>query len=414
MRIVFLHPDLGIGGAERLVVDAGLALKQLGHHVHFLTCHHDVEHCFKETKDGSLDVTVVGDWFPRSFFGRCFALCAYLRMVIAAIYLLISAPIDGDLGDHDILICDQISAPIPLLKWMSSFRNGRTPKIIFYCHFPDMLLTKRESLLKTVYRKPLDWLEEWTTGAADVILVNSNFTAGVFRKTFTSLAEKPLQVLYPTCNFSLFDRPLTENVNLNISGVSAVFLSINRYERKKNLNLALEAASLVLKKLKSNGSSKSLHLIIAGGYDDRVLENAAHYQELVVLASELGISDHISFLKSPSDATKHTLLHNCTAVLYTPENEHFGIVPLEAMYMRRPVIACNSGGPLETVIHDETGILCDSTSESFSDAMLKFVEDKSLSREYGQNGHEHVKRTFSYSAFKTQLNDLVNSLDIEN
>tara|TARA_A100001015_G_scaffold122838_1_gene136162 strand:- start:145 stop:249 length:105 start_codon:yes stop_codon:yes gene_type:complete len=28
MRIVFLHPDLGLGGAERLIVDAAVAMKQ--------------------------------------------------------------------------------------------------------------------------------------------------------------------------------------------------------------------------------------------------------------------------------------------------------------------------------------------------------------------------------------------------
>ena len=33
MRIAFLHPDLGIGGAERLVVDAAVALQQQGHDV---------------------------------------------------------------------------------------------------------------------------------------------------------------------------------------------------------------------------------------------------------------------------------------------------------------------------------------------------------------------------------------------
>jgi alpha-1,3/alpha-1,6-mannosyltransferase len=27
MRIAFLHPDLGLGGAERLVVDAAMAMK---------------------------------------------------------------------------------------------------------------------------------------------------------------------------------------------------------------------------------------------------------------------------------------------------------------------------------------------------------------------------------------------------
>jgi len=31
--VVFLHPDLGIGGAERLVVDAALALQTRGHKV---------------------------------------------------------------------------------------------------------------------------------------------------------------------------------------------------------------------------------------------------------------------------------------------------------------------------------------------------------------------------------------------
>jgi singapore isolate B (sub-type 7) whole genome shotgun sequence assembly, scaffold_11 len=33
LKIAFLHPDLGIGGAERLVVDAAVALKQKGHDV---------------------------------------------------------------------------------------------------------------------------------------------------------------------------------------------------------------------------------------------------------------------------------------------------------------------------------------------------------------------------------------------
>ncbi|TXH61693.1 MAG: glycosyltransferase, partial [Thiothrix sp.] len=37
--------------------------------------------------------------------------------------------------------------------------------------------------------------------------------------------------------------------------------------------------------------------------------------------------------------------------LYTPEKEHFGIVPIEAMFNNAPVIACNSGGP--KVIYEE-------------------------------------------------------------
>ena len=32
------------------------------------------------------------------------------------------------------------------------------------------------------------------------------------------------------------------------------------------------------------------------------------------------------------------------------DNEHFGIVPLESMYVGTPVIAVASGGPLETIV----------------------------------------------------------------
>lgn len=50
LRVAFLHPDLGIGGAERLVVDAAMAMKARGHDVHFFTPHHDPKHCFPETR----------------------------------------------------------------------------------------------------------------------------------------------------------------------------------------------------------------------------------------------------------------------------------------------------------------------------------------------------------------------------
>jgi len=49
LKIAFVHPDLGIGGAERLVVDAAMALKNSGHEVTMYTSHHDKTHCFKET-----------------------------------------------------------------------------------------------------------------------------------------------------------------------------------------------------------------------------------------------------------------------------------------------------------------------------------------------------------------------------
>jgi len=53
-RIVFFHPDLGIGGAERLVIDAAVGLKSRGYKVTIYTSHRDVNHCFDEARDGML------------------------------------------------------------------------------------------------------------------------------------------------------------------------------------------------------------------------------------------------------------------------------------------------------------------------------------------------------------------------
>lgn len=50
--IVFLHPDLGIGGAERLVVDAAVGLQKRGHRIVIFTSHCDPGHCFDEARDG--------------------------------------------------------------------------------------------------------------------------------------------------------------------------------------------------------------------------------------------------------------------------------------------------------------------------------------------------------------------------
>jgi alpha-1,3/alpha-1,6-mannosyltransferase len=50
-KIVFLHPDFGIGGAERLVLDAALATKSKGQQVHIVTNQFSEQHCFTELKE---------------------------------------------------------------------------------------------------------------------------------------------------------------------------------------------------------------------------------------------------------------------------------------------------------------------------------------------------------------------------
>ncbi|GAY62698.1 hypothetical protein CUMW_219890, partial [Citrus unshiu] len=192
------------------------------------------------------------------------------------------------------------------------------------------LLAQHTTFLRRLYRKPIDFVEELITGMADVILVDSKFTANTFADTFKKLYARGIRlvVLYPAVNV----------YQLN-------FLSINRFERKKNIDLALSAITM-LRNLEE-GVFKNR------GCDKLLRENVEYLEELKSLAERNGMSDRVNFITSCSTTERNALLSECLCVFYTPKDEHFGIVPLEPMAAYKPVSACDSGGPVETIKNEE-------------------------------------------------------------
>ncbi|KAJ1942319.1 Alpha-1,3-mannosyltransferase-like protein [Linderina macrospora] len=432
LNVAFVHPDLGIGGAERLVVDAALALQQRGHAVTLYTMHHDPAHCFAETRDGTLDVRVGGNWpVPASVFGKLHILCTILRSLFLARTIISAAE------QYDVLFVDQLSAPIPLLKYAQAH-------IFFYCHFPDKLQARRDSVGRQVYRWAFDLLEELTTGEADEVVVNSRFTQETFRKAFPRLAKVP-KVLMPALNLQAYDKPvdLEDPALLALRTEKAMVVSINRFERKKDVKLAIDA----FHSARGQTKDSELCLVVAGGWDSKVPENIEHLKELEEHARSLGLrtrtvapqgisrearsllpSDAVStptlldmddetpveseqlattdvlFLPSFSENQRAFLLSKAHCILYTPSNEHLGIVPLEAMYMRVPVVAVNSGGPRETVVHGKTGYLCEPDHLEFAKAIVKIVgmpDEKR--RAMGELGRARVQEGFGLDAFGSKL-----------
>ncbi|MDX1648576.1 MAG: glycosyltransferase [Myxococcota bacterium] len=88
---------------------------------------------------------------------------------------------------------------------------------------------------------------------------------------------------------------------------------------------------------------------------------------------------HVRFVGRVDDATLADLYARCRALVY-PQEEDFGIVPVEAQAAGRPVLAYGRGGALDTVIPPEdaqgrapTGLLFQpQTPEALADAVRRF------------------------------------------
>ncbi|KAI7350268.1 hypothetical protein KC336_g22600, partial [Hortaea werneckii] len=207
-----------------------------------------------------------------------------------------------------------------------------------------------------------------------------------------------------------------------------VLLSINRFERKKNLDLAINAYA----GLSPEERSQSL-LVIAGGYDPRSNENAAYHKDLQHLAdflkiphatfrgtdftpSAVGPETSILFLLSIPSALKTSLLHSASLLIYTPTNEHFGIVPLEAMLARLPVLATNTGGPLETIYDGRTGWLRSPADSQIIPDWTPILRkplipsSQSALREMGEAGRKRVLAEFSLHTLTTELDKEISRL----
>eukprot|EP00918_Siedleckia_nematoides_P037814 GHVU01082002.1.p1 GENE.GHVU01082002.1~~GHVU01082002.1.p1 ORF type:complete len:152 (+),score=18.63 GHVU01082002.1:295-750(+) len=112
-RVGVVHLDLGIGGAERLIVLLSLAAQRLGNDVQLFTSYHDRGHAFPETIDGTLRVRAFGQWIPRSVCGRFTVLMSTLRMLWVTLCMLFTGH-----RDFDVIVVDGVSAVNPLLSLM--------------------------------------------------------------------------------------------------------------------------------------------------------------------------------------------------------------------------------------------------------------------------------------------------------
>ena len=109
-------------------------------------------------------------------------------------------------------------------------------------------------------------------------------------------------------------------------------------------------------------------------------------------------NDNIKFLELVSDVRLANLYSKAQALVF-PQEEDFGIVPLEAMASGRPVIAFRSGGAVETIVEGKTGVFFDEqTIDSLVYAIKSFNSQK-----FNSDTCRKQAEKFDVSVFKQKV-----------
>lgn len=112
-------------------------------------------------------------------------------------------------------------------------------------------------------------------------------------------------------------------------------------------------------------TSKPVKVLFSGKADNR--EYVVHLENLI---KELGVAERAILLGEIGETEKIKYYAQALGVIYPPFDEDYGYVTLEAMLSSKPLITCtDSGGTLEFVHHEKTGLVSEPEPQLFADAL---------------------------------------------
>ena len=188
--------------------------------------------------------------------------------------------------------------------------------------------------------------EQRIIAAANAVVVSTHIEKDDIAKLYGT-SETPIEVIPPGVDVSLF-RPIDAGKARRELGLSDkhTILYVGRIEPLKGLDILIKAVSML-------HDAANVSLIIVGGG----LEDDAEMRRLKFLASQLDISDMVSFAGAVGQE-RLPAYYNAADVFVLPSwYESFGLVALEAMSCGTPVVVSRVGGLKTFVENGKTGYL---------------------------------------------------------
>jgi len=261
---------------------------------------------------------------------------------------------------------------------------------IWYCHEPSAFIHIPEwieSITNPLMRLGAKLLNPvlkacdlfLARSAPDAVACNSKYTKTQYQRIYK---KQNLGVIYPGVDLDVFFPQGKQ---------SSYLLMVCRLTRFKNVHIALEAMARL--------EDQDLELVIGGEGEEK--------ENLKALSEKLGISHRVRFLGRVSFKELPKLYSQAKLLLFTSENEPFGMVPVEALASGTPVVGTNSGGLQETVAHEQNGLLInDMTPENLADSIDSILGDSSKYNSLQKNTVQSA-REFSWNNHVRKLEDIL-------
>lgn len=219
--------------------------------------------------------------------------------------------------------------------------------------------------------------EKYIPEARAVYTISRNVSDRLQR--FNGIASEP--VYHPPANAEDYAE----------GGFESYFLVPSRIDPLKRQWLVLDALA---------ESAIPIRVVFVGSAD-----NPQTLLQLQRRASRKGVSDRVTWMGQVNEAEKIRLYSNACGVIYPPVDEDYGYVTLESMLAAKPVLTCSdSGGALEFVRHEVTGLIVPPTSSDMAKAMAQIWDNRTEAMRLGRAGRD------AYSEFGISWENVVRRL----
>jgi glycosyltransferase involved in cell wall biosynthesis len=180
--------------------------------------------------------------------------------------------------------------------------------------------------------------------------------------------------------FQMLDRRAIARAELDIDDETFVFLAVGRNHQKKNFIALLDAARI----LKDKGY-QNFKVVIAGRDVQALSEKVEEYSlvDNIVLQEQIG-ADESGDLQLPSDALVG-LYQGADAFVFPSLMETFGIVLVEAMAAKLPIITTDSPGCRDLIRKGKDGAMVPADdAKALADEMINIMSEPELRNELSE------------------------------